>query len=399
MTLTIVLSSVLAAVVVLLVVVLLQQRRAAAGLEALSAAREADRAPLMLQQQIDGLRTELGRSLDASTQNLNQQLAQVAAAVGQRLHESAELMQQTHRALGERLDSTAQVVGAVHRSLGGLEEANRKIYEVGKDIASLQQILRAPKLRGGLGELLLEDLLAQILPADHFVAQYTFRNGQKVDAVIKLGNGLVPVDSKFPLENFRRLLDAHTDDERTRMRRAFVNDVKRHIDAIAAKYIVPDEGTFDFALMYIPAENVYYEIVVKDEQAGEAHIGEYALARKVIPVSPGCFYAYLQAIVLGLRGLRIEERSHEILQQLARLRGDFDRFRQDFRLVGRHLNNAASSFAGADRRLERLDSRFASIADSDGAAGEGAGDAVKELAGEQTASLFAATSAASAKKQ
>jgi DNA recombination protein RmuC len=398
-TLTIVLSSVLAAVVVLLVVVLLQQRRAAAGLEALSAAREADRAPLMLQQQIDGLRTELGRSLDASTQNLNQQLAQVAAAVGQRLHESAELMQQTHRALGERLDSTAQVVGAVHRNLGGLEEANRKIYEVGKDIASLQQILRAPKLRGGLGELLLEDLLAQILPADHFVAQYTFRNGQKVDAVIKLGNGLVPVDSKFPLENFRRLLDAHTDDERTRMRRAFVNDVKRHIDAVAAKYIVPDEGTFDFALMYIPAENVYYEIVVKDEQAGEAHIGEYALARKVIPVSPGCFYAYLQAIVLGLRGLRIEERSHEILQQLARLRGDFDRFRQDFRLVGRHLTNAASSFAGADRRLERLDSRFASIADSDGAAGEGAGDAVKELAGKQTASLFAATSAASAKKQ
>jgi DNA anti-recombination protein RmuC len=144
--------------------------------------------------------------------------------------------------------------------------------------------------------------------------------------------------------------------------------------------------------MYIPAENVYYEIVVKDEQLPDAGIGEYALARKVIPVSPGCFYAYLQAIVLGLRGLRIEERSHEILQQLARLRGDFDRFRDDFRLVGRHLNNAVSSFGGADRRLERLDSRFAAIteADGEGAGQLGSDEAAEGRAGEQAASLFAA---------
>jgi DNA recombination protein RmuC len=384
----------------LLLILLVQQRRTAAAVEALRAAREADRAPLMLQQQIDGLRSELGRSLDAGTQNLNQQLAQMLTTVNQRLHQNAELMQQTQRALGERLDSTAQVVGAVQRSLGGLEEANRKIYEIGKDIASLQQILRAPKLRGGLGELLLEDLLAQILPGDHFVAQYTFRTGQKVDAVIKLGTGLVPVDSKFPLENFRRLLDAQTEDDRARARRAFVTDVKRHIDAVAAKYILPDEGTFDFALMYIPAENVYYEIVVKDEQTGEAGIGEYALARKVIPVSPGCFYAYLQAIVLGLRGLRIEERSHEILQQLARLRGDFDRFRDDFRLVGRHLNNAVSSFAGADRRLERLDSRFAGIAEADATAtSELAADGTADsLVQKQTAPSPASLALASAKK-
>ena len=188
MSLALILGLVLAALLGLLLILLLQQRRTAAGVEALNAAREADRSSLMLQQQIDGLRSELGRSLDASTQSLNQQLAQMLTAVNQRLHQNAELMQQTQRALGERLDSTAQVVGAVQRSLGGLEEASRKIYEIGKDIASLQQILRAPKLRGGLGELLLEDLLAQILPADHFVAQYTFRNGQKVDAVIKLGN-------------------------------------------------------------------------------------------------------------------------------------------------------------------------------------------------------------------
>ncbi len=350
---------------VLLVLLLLGQRRTAARLEALNAARDADRSSLLLQQQLDGLRAQFAQALDANAQTVNQQLGQVIGAVNQRLQENAVLLQQTNQTLGERLDRTAQVVGDVHRSLGGLEEANRKIYEVGKDIASLQQILRAPKLRGGLGELLLEDLLAQILPAEHFTIQYAFRGGQKVDAVIKLGSGLVPVDSKFPLENFRRLLDAQTDDERARARRAFVADVKRHIDAVASKYILPDEGTFDFALMYIPAENVYYEIVVKDDLTAEAGIGEYALARRVIPVSPGSFYAYLQAIVLGLRGLRIEEQSREILQQLGGLRADFDRFRDDFRLLGKHLTNAGSSFAGADRRLERFDARFAGVTGRD----------------------------------
>ena len=365
MTLTVALAIGLVTVALLLILVLLAQRRTAARLDLLNAAREADRAPMLLQQQIEGLRDQMSRALDAGTQTVNQQLAQISATVNQRLHENVTLMQEAQRSLGERLDGAAQVVGAVQRSLGTLEEANKKIYEVGKDIASLQQILQAPKLRGGLGELLLEDLLAQILPAEHYAVQHGFRGGQKVDAVIRLGSGLVPIDAKFPLENFRRVLDAQSDDERARLRRAFVADVKKHIDAVATKYILPDEGTFDFALMYIPAENVYYEIIVKDDVTSDADINTYALARKVIPVSPGCFYAYLQAIVLGLRGLRIEERSYEILQQLTRLRGDLDRFRDDFRLVGRHLNNAMSSFANADRRLERLDSRLGTLAGSE----------------------------------
>jgi DNA recombination protein RmuC len=358
---TLVLVMALAVVTLLLLAVLVAQRRTTTRLEALTAARDADRSPLLLQQQIEGLRDQFGRAFDTNTQSVNQQLGQIVTTMNQRLRENVEVMQQTQRALGDRLDSTAQVVGAVHRSLGTLEEANRKIYEIGKDIASLQQILQAPKLRGGLGELLLEDLLAQILPADHFAVQHCFRGGQKVDAIIRLGSGVVPVDAKFPLENFRRLLEAQTDDERARLRRAFVVDVKRHIDSVATKYILPDEGTFDFALMYIPAENVYYEIVVKDDATGDTDISAYALARRVIPVSPGSFYAYLQAVVLGLRGLRIEERAHEILQQLSQLRGDFERFRDDFRLVGRHLTNAASSFAGAERRLERLETRFATV--------------------------------------
>jgi DNA recombination protein RmuC len=352
-------------VAVLVVFVLLSQRRATQRLQAIEAARAADQSALLLQQQIEALRDQFTRSLEANTHAVNQQLGQMSANVGQRLHESFELTQQTHRALGERMDHTSQVVGAVQRSLGTLEESNRQIYEIGKDISSLQEILRAPALRGGLGELLLEDLLGQILPAEHVEVQYAFRGGQKVDAVIRLGAGMVPVDAKFPLENFRRLLDAPTDEEKSRARKLFIIDVKRHIDAVASKYILPDEGTFDFALMYIPAENVYYEIVVKEDVAADGHIADYALARKVIPVSPGSFYAYLQAIVMGLRGLRIEERSKEILQQLARLRVDFDRFADDFRLVGKHLNNATSSLASADRRLERLGTRFSAVIGDD----------------------------------
>jgi len=351
----------LVVLIALLAVVLRAQARLAARIESLSATQENDRSALFLQQQIEGIREQLGRALEANTHTVQQQLAQMATSVSQRLQENTTTLQEGQSNLSQRLDNAATLAGAVQRSLGGLEEANRRIYEVGKDIASLQQILQAPKLRGGLGELLLEDLLAQILPREHFTVQHSFRSGHKVDAAIRLGAGLIPVDAKFPLENFRRLLDAQTDDERTRTRRAFVSDVKRHIDAIATKYILPDEGTFDFALMYIPAENVYYETIVSDGASGDADVQAYALARKVIPVSPGSFYAYLQAIVLGLRGLRIEERAHEILQQLGRLRGDFDRFRDDFRLIGKHLNNAVSSFAGADRRLDRLETRLGSV--------------------------------------
>jgi DNA recombination protein RmuC len=314
----------------------------------------------LMQQQIDQLRVQISQALDNGTRQVQQQLGQVLGHVNDRLKENAEVLQQTQQSLGERLDNAAQVVGSVQKSLGGLEEANRRIYEVGKDIASLQEILRAPKLRGGLGEFLLENLLAQVLPPDHFSTQYSFRSGEKADAVIKLGNSLVPVDAKFPLENFKRALQAESDEERTRAKKQFTADVKKHIDAIAQKYILPDEGTYDFALMYIPAENVYYETIIKDESAAEKSLSEYALSKRVIPVSPGCFYAYLQAIVLGLKGMKVEERAKEIIRYIGRLQGDFTRFRDEFELVGKHLGHAQSSYQSADKRMEQFGQKLLS---------------------------------------
>ncbi len=326
--------------------------------------RQEDQSLLLMQQQIDQLRVQFGQVLDNSTQLIQQQLGQMIGHVNDRLKENAEVLQSTQQTLGERLDNAARVVGHVQKSLGGLEEANRKIYEVGKDIASLQEILRAPKLRGGLGEFFLEDLLAQILPAHHFTTQYSFRSGEKVDAVIKLGGSLVPVDSKFPLENFKRIVESTGDDEQARARKQFGADVRKHIDAISAKYILPDEGTYDFALMYIPAENVYYETIIKDDSLGDRNLSQYALSKRVIPVSPNSFYAYLQAILLGLKGLKIEERAKEIIQYLSRLQGDFSKYREEFGLVGKHLTHAQASYQSAERRLEQFAQKLLS-ADGD----------------------------------
>ena len=321
---------------------------------------------LLVQQQLDALRAQLGQALSQQGQAVVQQLATLTAQMNERMRESGDLAQRSQTALGTRLDHATQVVGEVQRGLGELREATARVYEVGRDVASLQDILRAPKLRGGLGELWLADLLSQVLPVEHYTLQHTFRSGERVDAVVRLGQGLVPVDAKFPLEDFRRLLQATDDEERQRSRRAFIARVKKHVDDIAAKYIVPDEGTYDFALMYIPAENVYYETIVRDEElGGERSLSSHALERKVIPVSPSCFYAYLQAIVLGLRGLRIEDHARDVLAQLARIGGELGRFRDEFRILGKHLTNAAQTHATADRRLDRLTVRVAAIACGD----------------------------------
>src|SRR5947208_8208551 len=256
--------------------------------------------------------------------------------------------------MGDRLDSAAKVVGEVQGSLGKLGEATQRVVEVGKEIQGLEQILKSPKVRGGLGETLLAELLAQMLPREHYELQRPFKSGEKVDAAIRLAGRLVPVDAKFPLENFRRMLAEPEEERRRALRKQFARDVKARIDEIATKYIVPDEGTYDFALMYIPAENVYYETIIRDDSPAEKSLSHYAMAQRVMPVSPNSFYAYLQAIVLGLKGMKIEDRAREIIQYLGRLQGDFARFRDEFALLGKHVGHAQSSYQNADRRLEQF---------------------------------------------
>jgi DNA recombination protein RmuC len=262
-----------------------------------------------------------------------------------------------------RLDNAGKLVGDLKLGLGKLEEGTKQILDVGKEVAGLQNIFRTPKLRGGFGEFLLGDLLGQILMPENFGLQHSFKSGERVDAVVKLGKGLVPIDAKFPLENFKRIALCENEDEKKKYRKDFAADVKKHIDAIQKKYILPDEGTFDFALMYIPAENVYYETIIKDEDLGQdKSLNSYALSRKVVPVSPNSLYAYLQAIVMGLRGMRIEENIKEVLGNLRRLSQDFIKFADDFQKIGTHLSHAGKSFESADKRLARFTEKLDTIA-------------------------------------
>jgi DNA recombination protein RmuC len=264
--------------------------------------------------------------------------------------------------ISKRLDNAARVIGDVQKNIGELSEASRRIFEVGKDIATLQEILQPPKLRGGLGEQFLGELLSQILPPEFFTLQYQFSSGERVDAVVRLGERLVPIDSKFPLDNFKRIIECKTEEERKTYQKAFYRDVRKHIDDIAGKYIMPQEGTYDFALLYIPAENVYYETITKDEAFGEEKgILNYALKKKVIPVSPNSFFAYLQVIVLGLRGLKIEKDAQRILDSLTSLNKELEGFQGDFQLVGRHMTNAMSKFEDARRRLDKFTFRLDQI--------------------------------------
>ncbi len=285
--------------------------------------------------------------LSKNVQLLREEMATITAKVGVHLEQTARLSQQA----GE---GTVKAIGDVYKRLGTLEESSNKIYEVGREIGKLQDVLRAPKARGNFGELMLADLLSQVIPQDRFQLQYPFKNGARVDAVIFVGNYLVSIDSKFPLENFQRLLLAQTGEEKKKIKREFARDVKKHIDSISERYIVQDEGTFDFALMYIPAENVYYEVIASDEDIESYSLSSYALDRRVIPVSPNSFYAYLQVILLGLRGLRLDHAAREISETLSKMKNDFKRISDDFDLLGTHLNHTRGTYEKVQKGVDQF---------------------------------------------
>ena len=286
------------------------------------------------------------------TNTVNQQLNSVTQQVNERLKENFQALQEGHKTVGERLDSATKVFGEVQKSLGRLEETHRQIYEISKDISSLQELMRAPKFRGEMGETLLGKLLEDILPKENIKLQHRFKSGDIADAVIVIGQNIISIDAKFPLENFKRASESKSEDEHKANYRVFQRDVKTRIDEVASKYIVPDEDTFDFALMYIPAEAVYYQIS-KDEE-----LSVYAKSKKVVFVSPNTFYAYLQAILYGLRGISVQRNIQKIFAELTRLQIDFKKFQDDFDLVGAHLSKASNKYNDARERLGHLQNKL-----------------------------------------
>src|SRR5437762_1255796 len=258
-----------------------------------------------------------------------------------------------------RLEHATKQTNAIHEKLGAVGEATQLLAEQAKGLGELQQILRPPKARGGFGELLLGQLLADRLPPTAYALQYGFSGGERVDAVIKVDR-IVPIDSKFPLDNFERMLAAGNDIERQQFEKLFARDVKSHVDAIASKYIRPDEGTYDFAFMYLPSEAIYYELACGKTGA----LLEYAHDKRVLPVSPTTLTAYLQVIVLGLKGLQIEQHAQEVMAYCAQLQKEFGKFKEDFELVGTHLDRAQKKFLESEKHLGKFETKLDQAAES-----------------------------------
>jgi DNA recombination protein RmuC len=316
---------------------------------------------LLMQQQLQTLQGELARSLEGNSQLVNQQIASFQNQIAQSLQNQSAVLQTTNQSISTRMDTTTQSMNqrldAAARVIGEVKNELGRVSMTMKAVSEIQDILKAPKLRGGFGEIFLGDLLEQILPK-RYMLQHRFTNGTAVDAVVMLGDKLVPVDSKFPLENFNKGINAETEELKKIARRQFMTDVKKHIDAVE-KYIIPDENTYEFALMYIPSENIYYEIAVKNEWGSEDKpLVEYAMRKKVIPVSPNTLYVYLYTISLGLRGLAVEKNAQVVIDRMMRLQKELTRFQDEFALVGRHLTNASAAYVKTDKRLGVISERM-----------------------------------------
>lgn len=255
--------------------------------------------------------------------------------------------------ISQNLQSQGQTLKDVNMELGRLQETGKRIMDLSSDLKSLQQILASPKLRGGLGEWSLENILSAVLPAESFALQYGFRDGKKVDALVKMPQYSVPIDAKFPLENFQKLQKAEDETSGKKLHREFLRDVQKHIDKIAESYIKPNEGTLDFAIMFMPAENVYYEAVVKTAD-DTLSIQDYAMTKKVFPVSPNLLYVYLMTIVMGLHGLKIEKQADEIRQKLKTLKNSFGDFLSLWDTLGGHLRNAQGKHDEGQKKLDKL---------------------------------------------
>lgn len=279
----------------------------------------------------------LRESLDAANQIVNNRLAEGTST----------------------LDRRMALLGEIEHRLGQLAEQAKNIEQIGRNIQSLSELLRPPKLRGALGELLLENLLAQILPRPMFELQHQFPGGQRVDAVIRIGDRLLPIDSKFPLESFERMM-ATPDDPACG--KEFATALKRHIDAIASRYLCPGEGTTEYAVMYIPSEAIYYQLISQPDHSGLDH----ALASRVIPSSPGHLYAFLASLVavhsgtgllsagLADEGRRLLSGLNELSEAVERLTGLHQRIEGSARSLSASLERARSETAGMQRRLEAL---------------------------------------------
>lgn len=308
----------------------------------------------MLKQDI----IELSRTVNALRENMQ-------STLGDRLDKNQAMMRET---LTRQLSESSKLITDVTNRLTKLDETNRRVVDVADELKTLQNILQNPKQRGGLGEYYLETVLANVLPPSIYETQYKFKDGEIVDAIIHLDkNRLVPIDSKFSLENYNRLIDERDKVQREVLVKVFKNDLKKRIDE-TAKYIRPQEGTLDYAFMFIPSEAIYYDLLVNNVGATGTNardLIEYAfIDKKVIIVSPTTLLAYLQTVMQGLRSLQIEEQAKDIQKRVAELGKHIAAHETYMQKLGATLGTTVGHFNNAHKSLARMDKDVIKIADT-----------------------------------
>lgn len=286
---------------------------------------------------------------DVSYLMLQNEIKEIKKILDFKLNESNQLFL-------SHFDKSLNVVREVTEKLTQLEESHKQVKSFAEQLKDLQDILKNPKQRGILGEYFLENILVNVLPPKNFALQYKFSDGLKVDAVIFIKDKIIPIDAKFSLENYNRLIQEKNESERRKIEELLRQDLKNRIDE-TAKYIKPKENTMDFAFMFIPSEALYYDLLINKVGSINARdLIEYALVeKKVIIVSPTSFFAYLQTVLQGLRALQIEESAKEIRKKVEDLARHLINYDSYMKKLGQHLSTTVNSYNSAYKELEKID--------------------------------------------
>ncbi len=314
---------------------------------------------LLMQQQLQDLTRSMREQMSESSKQMSESSKVVQQGSQMQFRESKELMQQINKDVNEQMRSIQESVNSkllhVEKSVAEVGESSKQVFHVADQLKELQNILKNPKQRGILGEYYLETVLQNVLPPDSFKMQYAFNDGEIVDAAVFVKGKVIPVDSKFSLENYNRFAEAADGQDKVNYEKAFLNDLKLRITE-TAKYIRPTEGTMDFAFMFIPHEGIYYDLLSNHIGAGEDNFIQRAAGKyKVIIVSPTSFLAYLQTVLQGLKALEIEEKAQDIIKNVEKLRGHIERYEEYYNKLGATLSTTVNHYNAGYKELGKLD--------------------------------------------
>jgi DNA recombination protein RmuC len=287
---------------------------------------------------------EITNEINLKVKDIKDTTLQLLGAVNQILSSVGNLIGQS----SNQFESLTNLLNELSTKLGYFQEQANQIKNVGQSISRLEDLFKVPQFRGKFGEILLEKIIEETLPKELYEFQYKLSNGQVVDAIIKFQDRILPIDSKFPLNNYLKIMESDNQDQKEKLKKEFLKDVRNRINEIASKYILPNQGTFNFAIMYIPSETIYYEVVSDEETIS------YMIEKKVVPASPTVFYAKLMIFLIGFKALEVEKNAKNIIDYLSRLEKEISQLIELYKTLGNHIKNVSSKYNETLQKLESI---------------------------------------------